>query len=402
MAMEQSRKVTTRLPDRVVAYIDDTALCDGLARLADGCGIAMAEVLPGGLAAALADDAPAAEVILLEIENPDDAVEALSVLSARSDARLLAVGRRDDVRTYRRLREAGASDYLVAPLDDDDLLTALRVPAGRPARETSDTPHLTPRVTVFLGCRGGVGTTSLAVSCAWWAAEKLKTQTALVDLDLVFGTATLALDLLPGRGLREALEHPERIDPLFVGSAMINATDNLFVLGAEEHPGLETMPVPDGPVRLIEAVAESVPTIMVDLPRAMLPASRDLIRRADEVVLVTDLSLGGLRDSIRLRTLCRECAPDTALTLVGIVPATGAPPIERREFERACECAVDWLVPLDGKAAAEAASAGKPVAARLKPKHAYSRAVRNIAERAVPAAPTDGIHTGKAKRKWLW
>lgn len=402
MEHAQTRKTATRLPDRVVAYIDDARISDGLARLADGCGIAMAEVLPGGLTAALSDDAPAAEVILLEIDNPDDAVEALSVLSARCTARLLAVGRRDDVRTYRRLREAGASDYLVVPLEDDDLLAALRVPASRPARENSDDAAVEPRVTVFLGCRGGVGATTLAVSTAWWAAEKLNTQTALVDLDLIFGTATLALDLLPGRGLREALEHPERIDPLFVGSAMINATDNLFVLGAEEHPGLETVPVPDGPVRLIEAVAESVPTILVDLPRGMLPAARDLIRRADEVVLVTDLSLGGLRDSIRLRTLCRESAPDTAVTLIGTVPPSGPPPIERREFERACECAIDWLVPLDSRAAAAAASDGKPVVSKLRPKHAYSRAVRNIAERAVPASPTDGIRKTGAKRKWLW
>lgn len=402
MENAQNRKSSTRLPDRVVAYIEDTDVSDGLARLADGCGIAMAEVLPGGLPAALSDDAPPAEVILLEIDDPDDAVEALSILSARSDARLLAVGRRDDVRTYRRLCEAGASDYLVTPLDDDDLLSALRVPTSRPVRENAENSAVAPRVTIFLGCRGGVGATALAVSSAWWAAEKLNTHTALVDLDLIFGTATLALDLLPGRGLREALEHPERIDPLFVGSAMINATDNLFVLGAEEHPGLETVPVPDGPVRLIEAVAESVPTILVDLPRSMLPASRELLRRADEVVLVTDLSLGGLRDTIRIRTLCRESAPDTALTLVGVVPAAGPAPIERREFERACECAVDWLVPLDGKAAADAAATGKPVVSKLKPKHAYSRAVRNIAERAVPPAPTDGAESGKAKRKWLW
>ena len=55
---------TARLPDRVIAYTGDPNIADGLARLADGCGIAMAEVLPGGMRAALADDAPKGDAIL--------------------------------------------------------------------------------------------------------------------------------------------------------------------------------------------------------------------------------------------------------------------------------------------------------------------------------------------------
>src|SRR3546814_16272710 len=56
----------------------------------------------------------------------------------------------------------------------------------------------------------------------------------LVDLDLHFGTCALSLDLLPGRGLRDALDNPERIDPLFIASALVNESENLFILGGEE------------------------------------------------------------------------------------------------------------------------------------------------------------------------
>lgn len=389
----------TRLPDRIVAYTDDAVLADSIARLADGNGIATTEILPGGPTAAITEGAQGADILLLDIDDTDEGVEALGVLSAKQNCRLLAIGRRDDVRTYRKLHEAGAADYLVLPLKDDVLLDALRIPVRRHAQTQTETANKDPRVVVFLGCRGGVGATTLAVSSAWWTAEKLGVQAALVDLDLVFGTATLALDLLPGRGLREALEHPERIDPLFVGSAMINATDNLFVLGAEEHPGLESLPVPDGPVKLVEAVAESVPAVYVDLPRGMLPSARDLLRRADEIVLVTDLSLGGLRDSIRLKTLCRETAPETALTLIGCIPQGGQPPIQRAEFERAYEGALDWVLPWEPKAAAEAAADGKPIVSRLKPRHQFVKAVEDLAARTVANTETQ---PEKAKRKWLW
>ena len=44
---------------------------------------------------------------------------------------------------------------------------------------------------------------------------------------------------------------------------------------------------------------------------------------------------------------------------------------------------------------------GKPLVTRLKPKHAYVRAIADIAGRAVPASGETGTAT-KGKRKWLW
>lgn len=394
------QKATTRMPDRVCAYVRDPALCDGLARLADGYGLAMPEVYPGGPAAALDDDAPDADVILLEIDDPAEGLEAISVLSARGRGRLVAVGSRNDVRLYRQACEAGAADYLVTPLDDGDLVAALRMPVGqsRPDQVEVDSGSA-PKVTLTIGCRGGVGATSFAISAAWWAAEKLSAQTALVDLDLVFGTTALSLDLLPGRGLREAVEHPERIDPLFIGSAMINATDRLFVLGAEETPGLEIVPAAEGLDNLIAAVADSVPSVVVDLPRGLLPVARPLLRRADQIVLMTDLGLGGLRDAIRLRDLVRDVAPESALTLIAVTPAGGPPAVARGDFERAYEGAIDWLIPWEPKSAAETATAGKPLVAALRAKHAYARAAADVAGRLVPV---DATASQRKRKRWLW
>lgn len=390
-----------RVPDRVVAFISDTGLADSLSRLADGQGIAAADVLPGGLPGALTDVPANADVLVLEIDDIDHGVETLSRLADRTAARLVAFGHRNDINIYRRLCDAGAADYLVPPFDDAQLLDALKIPAGRTGREGPTPVADDTRLTVILGCRGGIGASGLAVSAAWHAAEELGRSTALVDLDLIFGTATLALDLMPGRGLREALEHPERIDPLFIGSAMINATERLFVLGAEEDPGIEFMTTPDALERLIDAVGETVDAMIVDLPRVLVPGAQPLLARADEIVLVSDLSLSGLRDAIRLRALCRQISQDLSITLVAMAPATGPAAVERKDFERAYEGAVDWVVPLDPKAAAAAAGAGKPICTQLKRKHTYRRATADIAERAVPASG-DAADAGRKKRRWLW
>ena len=389
---------STRLPNGVVLFTDDEALSDTLARVADGERLTGVETHPGGLEGALAGFVGSEEVIIVDLGITSPDLEALSSLRSSRQARIVAVGTENDVRLLHKLQGVGVADYLVHPVHDEELLEAIRLPFSLAPQPHLEAPSAGPRTTVVIGCRGGIGATSFAVSAAWWSAEKLNSQTALIDLDLVFGTATLALDLMPGRGLLEALENPERIDSLFIGSAMINATERLFILGAEEQPGMEIRPTVAGMARLLEAVRDSIPCVFVDLPRQLLPASERLLGDADEVVLVTDLSLGGLRDAIRLKALCRSMASTVPLTLVAMLPAIGPPPVERKEFERAYEGAIDWLVPWEPKAASEIVTDGKPLVSGLKPKHGYVQSIQDIAGRAVPS----NADAQKAKRKWLW
>ena len=84
-----------------------------------------------------------------------------------------------------------------------------------------------------IGVRGGAGATTVATSLAWLMGEKLRRSTALLDLDVHFGTGALSLDLEPGRGLTDAIENPSRIDGLFIERAMVKASEKLAVLSAE-------------------------------------------------------------------------------------------------------------------------------------------------------------------------
>ena len=86
------------------------------------------------------------------------------------------------------------------------------------------------------GTRGGVGATTVATSVAWLIAHERRRRVALVDLDLQFGTVALSLDLEPSHGLREALENPNRIDGLFMDRVLVQHSERLFVLSAEESP----------------------------------------------------------------------------------------------------------------------------------------------------------------------
>src|SRR3546814_19032066 len=84
--------------------------------------------------------------------------------------------------------------------------------------------------TAVSGTRGGVGASMLATSLAWLFSTQYKSPTALLDLDVHFGTGALTMDLEPGRGLTDALDNPSRINGLCNERALTRANDNLSPL----------------------------------------------------------------------------------------------------------------------------------------------------------------------------
>jgi pilus assembly protein CpaE len=278
--------------------------------------------------------------------------------------RVLVIGSVNDVSLYRSLTSLGVIDYLVKPVSGEVLHDALAALLDDRGPEGGG---LQTRITAFLGARGGIGTTSIAVATALYFVNEFHQRAALIDLDLHFGTLALGLDLEPGRGLREALEHPERIDSLLISSAMSSAGDRLKVLAGEESLE-ETMQFhAEGFGPFFELLASDFDQLVIDLPRSLDDGARHVISAADAFVAVTDLSLAGLRDALRLIDLVKRIGSKAAPIIVA--SQVGAPhrgEISQREFERGLGQSLDHLISYDPKAAVAMARHGKalPAAAR--------------------------------------
>ena len=214
-----------------------------------------------------------------------------------------------------------------------------------------------------IGVRGGVGASTMATSLAWLLGEKARRTTALLDLDVHFGTGALALDLEPGRGLTDAIENPSRIDGLFIERAMVRANERLSVLSAEApiHQPLVT----DGSAffQLQEEMRNAFESTVLDLPRHMLIQHPHLVHDAHVAVVVAELTLAATRDTIRVLAWLKSNAPQTKVIVVANgVPSGGALEISRKDFEQSIERPVDIVFPYDAKLAAQAAKLGKPMA----------------------------------------
>lgn len=362
----------------IVAFTQDESTQAALANLAHNGIAPNTSVVPGGLSTAVAAGAPDCAVLLVDITDSPDPVADVQHLSERGAKHIIATGPVNDVTLYRALTNAGAVDYLVSPIAEAELARALTAPRRGEVAEVSE---LTSSACAVIGVRGGVGATTVSVSLAWLLAHEYGRKTALLDLDLQFGTCALALDLLPGRGLREALEAPDRIDSMFVSSAMVNESDNLFVLGGEEPLEESLLVSPDSIEMLFEAIQPDFGQLVLDLPRSLVSYQRSLLSRMSNVLLVSDLSLSGMRDSVRLKNLVREAAPDAVVDFVVVEGQDKRTMIDRGDFERGIESKIAFVVPFDARTTADAANNGKAVPAAVGGRKPLLKSFKRIAER---------------------
>lgn len=265
------------------------------------------------------------QLLLVEITSQEDAAAQLDALAnvVHPLTKVLVCGAIDSVRFYHWLLDIGIHDYLLTPFTPAQFTEAVARTAApkEPVDHHAATPH---KLIAVMGTCGGAGTTTIAVNLAAYFAQTHSVPTAILDLDPYFGNTALSLDLEAGRGLRDALEKPDRIDSLFLERVMVRPFPHLSVLSAEE-PLKETLHIhAHAGEMLCKSLAEKFPVIVADLPRQMTPVTRDILARADHTILVAQPQLSALRDTVRLKhyltDILKRPAPITLLNRVGFAP----------------------------------------------------------------------------------
>ncbi len=389
------------------AYVCDEITADALRPIASELGWAVEKIHKGGLRNAIQSLSVSAspQILFVDLAESGDPLNDINALAevCEPGTVVIAAGQVNDVRLYRDLVASGIQDYLLKPLHPDMLREAFGhaqtiLNAPKHVEVSLDRPHCSIAV---IGTRGGVGASTIATSIAWLLADKENRATALLDLDVHFGTGALGLDLEPGRGLTDAIDNPSRIDGLFIERAMVKASDRLSVLSAEAP--INTPLITDGSAfyQLQEEMRSAFECTVVDLPRAMLIQHPHLISEVQLSVIVTELTLASARDTIRILSWMKTNAPQTQLfVLANRVHTGGQLEISRKDFEGSIERKIDYLVPFDQKLASQAAKLGKPIVEVGKTSKTIAPilALATALASAAPVASSDGA---KVKGKSL-
>jgi pilus assembly protein CpaE len=211
---------------------------------------------------------------------------------------ILAVSGKGDGQSILQALRAGAKEFLTQPVVLEELLTALeRLGQGARDKGTVKPPSF---VIAVLGSRGGVGCTSLAVNLGCTLAQEKNHGVALIDLDLALGDADVALDMIPDHTLADVAQNIERLDMQFLRRAIGKHSSGLALL---PHPiRIEELGLvhEDHLHRLISLLRASYTHLILDLSKSFSGTDLTALRVADLILLVTQLELSSVRNSVRI------------------------------------------------------------------------------------------------------
>ncbi len=371
--------------DAFASYICDDAALDVLRPVVIEMGWQPEKCNKGGLRNAVQSLSISASpnILMVDLSESGDPLSDINALAevCEPGTVVIAVGQVNDVRLYRDLLASGIHDYLLKPLSPGQVRDALVNAQAVFANPKQHDPAAAKKhiSTAVIGTRGGVGASTIATSLAWLFSADEKSPTALLDLDVHFGTGALALDLEPGRGLTDAIENPGRIDGLFIERAMIRANDHLAILSAEAPMSSPLMTDGAAFVQLEEEFRQAFEMTVIDLPRNMLINFPNLLADVNVVLVVVEMTLASARDAIRILSWLKSNAQHVQPIVIANKVQAGVAEISKSDFEASIERKINFTVPYDIKAATNAAKLGQTFADANRSSKAGA-AIRDVAK----------------------
>lgn len=336
-------------PVQLMAFLEDSADIEITQEALKGDNIGSSEVHQGGVREAIetfsSNRSP--QFLIVDISKSDLPVSDLSRLSevCEPGIAVLAVGNRNEVGLYRDLMKLGIHEYLVRPLLPEILGRALKsLIFGEDKEKTTKLG----KIIVTMGTRGGVGTTFLATNLSAILAGEKSRRIIIVDLDLYFGTVSLYYNVKSNDGLKVALETPERIDQLFLERLFTPINERLFVLSSESPLEAPEKYSVSSIEQLLKFLSKNFHYVIVDIPHSFTDITHTVIENADMMLLVTDGTLAGLRDSGRIiRMFGGERLGRRLILIMNKYTGSQKGMLSPENFEETLKYKVSHVVPYD-------------------------------------------------------
>jgi len=317
----------------------------------------------------IAQSVPDLVIVVMDADRAKALATVTQLASLHPNLAILAIS--SDHQSLLQALQRGARYFLTQPVALEELMGTLRraqvelghaVPGGS---GISTGGQHRAQIISFLGSRGGVGCTSLAVNLSCTLASDPNNAVVLLDLDMALGDADIALDLMPDHTLADLAMNIERLDMNFLKRSMVRheATNlNLLV-----HPlQINDMGVvrDEHLARILNLLKISYSHLVLDLSKSLTPTDLAALRLSDHILLVGQLELASLRNVVRiLMALSQE--PELAdkvrivMNRVGSDYAEGD--ISLKKAEETIGKPIFWQIPNDSKSMLQARVDGVPL-----------------------------------------
>ncbi len=360
-------------------------------------------VKPGGLPAAVEQYRNQPTPALVIVESLDHGPLLLNLLGQLAEVcdtgtKVIVIGAHNDIALYRELMRQGVSEYLVPPLQTLQLVRAVTSLYADPSA-----PFIGRQI-AFIGARGGVGSSTIAHNLAYMLSERMQTQAVIVDFDLPFGTAGLDFNQDPLQGVVDALNQPDRLDPVLLERMMARCTERLSLFAAPATLDEDYDISPEAFEEVASKIRTTAPYVVLDLPHTWNNWMRRMLLTADDVVITAAPDLACLRNAKNIIDLIRAARPNDTppLLVLNQVGLPGRPEIPAKDFAEALGVPVSMSLGFDAKLFGQASNNGQmleEIGPRSKAVEQLAGLTQLISRRDPPPAAKTSALANLFKRK---
>ena len=342
------------------------------------------------------------DMMLMDVDLGNDSdLEVLTEVIGRAPPGIpiIATSSNSSIDRVRLLMRLGLADFVPQPIGRDDLINSITVARRQAVRQ--GLPQSTGQIIAFMRAAGGMGATTLAAQSACILAQSKSAQrVCLIDLDIQAQAAGLYLNVDSPLSLVDCLTDPERIDAMLMKSVVSRHSAGFDILPAPKSIVPLERVQPIALEALLEVARSEYDLVLLDMPPVWTSWSETALANSDLLVLVTQVSVAGVRQARRQIDALSARKLGTLPTLV--VANRYQKRLFRREIhlqeaERALGRRFDVCIPSDYRLVSEAVNAGVPLAA-VKKRTRLEREIRNLTSLALEKLNKSAVAESPASR----
>jgi len=295
------------------------------------------------------------DVVILDLRDSGSLPPTLATLKRQHPGTgvVIIAARMDPVLMLEAMR-AGVNEWIADPITPAELNAAIeRVGAARVA-------SVQGQIFAFIGAKGGVGTTTIAVNVATALAQALEDErTLLMDFHLSYGDAAVFLGAEPRFTVADAMENTHRLDEAFFESLVVHSksTGVHLLASAERAVGSVDM---RRIATLLSFAASHYRYTFLDVPRSEA-AVLDSLEGVASILIVANQELATVRNAGRIAATLRQRYGKDRVKIV-ISRYDKQAEINIEDVERVVGSPVKYTVPSDYRAALNSLNKGRPLA----------------------------------------
>lgn len=233
--------------------------------------------------------------------NPEQAVESTAYLQQLFAGRLtvIALAESRDPELLLKAMRGGCSEFLHKPYSPRVFADTLRRLETQ-WTNTAAAPAAVGNILTFLGVKGGVGTTTLAVHLAIYLVQYHGKRTLLIDHHPELGHVCVYLGLDGTRyNYQEVVRSVSRLDSELLRGFVAKHPSGLEVLSSPDLCAGTKSLDPDAVTRTLEFLKTEYDYVIVDCPGSLDETTKAIIDASASVYLVATPDIGAIRDLSR-------------------------------------------------------------------------------------------------------